>query len=190
MTLSMPERSPLRTAPAVPPGLADGLAIIAARTIGRGPDADDAVQEILARTVAAVREGRVPEGVPVAVFAYGIARHVLADVHRERARHAGATVDAASLPAPHASPLDELIATEERDAMARALATLSPADQDLLRACYVTGERLTAIAARLGQPAERIRKRKSRALERLRQALEAGGGARRHVRLSRPIIPT
>lgn len=189
MTLSMPDQSPPRAAPTVPPELAAGLAIVAARAIGRGPDADDAVQEILARTVEALRAGRVPEGVPVAAFAYGIARHVLADVLRERARHAGPAVDAASLPAPQPSPLDQLIGAEERAAMDRALATLSDADRELLRDCYVRGLRLTDIAARVGEPAERIRKRKSRALQRLREALDGQRGAARHVTPSRPTIP-
>jgi DNA-directed RNA polymerase specialized sigma24 family protein len=43
----------------------------------------------------------------------------------------------------------------------------------------VDGERVSAIAARLGEPAERVRKRKSRALERLRQ--ELGGGHKTSV---------
>lgn len=175
MTLSLPGSPPPRAARPLPPELAAGLAILAARCLGRGPDADDAVQEVLARAVEALAAGRVPDDVPVGVFVYGIARHVIADVLRERARRGGPAPDADLLPARGPSPLEQVISTEERERVARALAALPRADQELLHACYVAGERLADIAARLGEPAERVRKRKSRALARLRLALDPAG---------------
>ena len=68
----------------LPETLAGGLEIIAARTLGDPDDVRDAVQETFARTVEANRHRRIPETVSVGAFAYGIARHVIADVLRRR----------------------------------------------------------------------------------------------------------
>jgi hypothetical protein len=46
---------------------------------------------------------------------------------------------------------------------------LSVSDQQLLRLCFHEDRSPTEIAAALSEPPERVRKRKSRALERLRQ---------------------
>ena len=63
--------------------------------------------------------------------------------------------------------LQHLIEGEERERLRAGLSALSPADRGLLRRCFVNGERITHIATELGEPPERIRKRKSRAVARL-----------------------
>jgi RNA polymerase sigma-70 factor (ECF subfamily) len=181
---TMPEFSPVT----LPPALTAGLDIIAARALCDADDARDAVQETLSRAVTAVREGRLPAGVALEAFVYGIARHVIADVHRRRGREAAAPVDPGSLHAPEPSPLDVLIVREERERMARALAALSQSDRDLLERCFVRGERVAAIAEDLGEPADRVRKRKSRALARLRQDLR--GDRPGHEAATRPTLTT
>jgi len=158
----------------LPGTLAGGLEIVAVRALGNMDDARDAVQETLARALEALRGNRVPAGVPIEAFVYGIARHVITDLQRRRVRDRGAEEDTGTLPAPGPSALEALVRAEEREIVSRALGTLSDADRQLLEWCYVDGERVSAIAARLGEPAERVRKRKSRALERLRQGLSGG----------------
>lgn len=146
----------------------------------------DAVQETLTRAVEAVRAARVPEDAALGAFVYGIARHVIADVLRRRSRSAVASVDPTALAARDPSPLDLLISAEERSALARALGELPRADQQLLRSCFVDGERIAQVAARMGQPAERLRQRKSRALKRLREILNRS----RHVWPRPPTKPS
>lgn len=155
----------------LPESIAPGLELIARRALSDPDDARDAVQETLARAVVAMRNGRVPPGVPLAAFVHGIAKHVIVDVLRRRVRDRAADsgVDgvAASLP----SPLETIISQEERQQVHRALRRLSHGDRELLRRCFVDGERVVDIATRTGEPADRVRKRKSRALERLRELL-------------------
>lgn len=171
----------------LPRTLAGGLEIVAIRALGNSDDARDAVQETLARALDALRDNRVPADVPVEAFVYGIARHVITDVHRRRVRERGAVEDPGTLPAPGPSALEALMHAEERETVARALAGLSAADRALLECCFVHGERVAAIAARMGEPADRIRKRKSRALERMREVLCRSAGS--HETPQVPIVP-
>jgi RNA polymerase sigma factor (sigma-70 family) len=143
------------------------------------------VQETLARALDALRGNRIPVDVPIEAYVYGIARHVITDVQRRRIRDRGAVEDSGTLPAPGPSALEALVRAEEREVVARALASLPDPDRELLEWCFVDGERVSAIAARLGEPAERVRKRKSRALARLRQGL--GGG---HKTYATPTVET
>jgi len=150
--------------------LADGLMIVATRALGAGDDAADAVQETLSRTLASLRSAGVPAGVPLAAFAHGVLKHIIADHYRGRVLHF-AQVEVDGVPSTAASPLEQLVAAEERALMARAVAGLAPEERELLHACYVRGERVADIAQRRGVPAERIRKRKSRSLAKVRAAL-------------------
>lgn len=146
-----------------------GLFLIAMRSLGNEDDARDAVQEILARAVEAVRCDRIPAQVPVARFVQGIARHVLCDMVRQRVRHQSDAVDAADAVLAHdPSALDQIVAAEERETLGLALGKLRPADRELLHHCYADGRSLTDIATELGVSCERIRQKKSRALRRLR----------------------
>lgn len=169
----------------LPRTLAGGLEIVAIRALGNSDDARDAVQETLARTLAAIRSDRIPPGVALEAYVYGIARHVIADVHRRRTRDGDPTIDPGSLQALDPSPLEALIRDEERDTVARVLATLPAADRERF---FVQGERIAAIAAQMGEPADRIRKRKSRAIERLREALRRSPGS--HESASRSTVTT
>jgi RNA polymerase sigma-70 factor (ECF subfamily) len=155
-----------------------GLFLIAMRSLGNEDDARDAVQEILARALEAIRGDRIPPEVPVPRFVQGIARHVLCDTVRQRIRHQSDAGDATDLlPANDPSALDRIVAIEERESLRIALNRLRGADRELLRLCYVDGRSLADIAKELGVSSERIRKKKSRALERLRALLSP----RRHV---------
>jgi len=66
---------------ALPPHTVAGrLLIVAFRMLGDVEEARDVVQETMSRALEAIRGDRLPPGVPVEAFVYGIARHVLADV--------------------------------------------------------------------------------------------------------------
>lgn len=158
--------------------LAHGLELIATRRLGSSEDGRDAAQETLVRvleraraaTAAGAGAGAGGRARPfadqdeLARVAYGILRHVIADMHRMRAREVSALDD---LQAGGPCPLERLVTDDERTAVHSALARLPDGDRALLERCYVHGERLVSIAEALGEPPSRIRKRKSRALERL-----------------------
>lgn len=152
--------------------LAHGLELIATRRLGSSEDGRDAAQETLVRVLERVRGGGAAgtrarpfaDQDELARVAYGILRHVIADMHRIRAREVSAVDD---LLAGGNCPLDRLVTDDERAAVHSALERLPDGDRALLERCYVHGERLVTIAEALGEPPARIRKRKSRALERL-----------------------
>lgn len=158
-------------------GIAAGLEIIAARRLGSREDAEEATQETLSRLLVCIRTGRVSTAAEVAPIAYGIARHVIADILRRRARELQVDADAASL-APHA--LDVLVREEECRAVRAALQGLPSEDRALLHRCFVDGASIVAIADESGQPADRLRKRKSRALQRLAALLQRPNGRSGH----------
>jgi RNA polymerase sigma factor (sigma-70 family) len=151
-------------------GLTDGLEIVATRRLGNAEEARDAAQETIARLLERVNAGLVASEAELAPIAWGIARHVIADMLRERSRVAELP---AELPGPGKGPLDALVSADEAARVRRALARLVPGDRALLCRCFVDGERIGAIAEALGEPAERVRKRKSRALQRLAALLGA-----------------
>lgn len=157
-------------------GLAHGMELIATRRLGCRADGSDAAQETLVRVLERIRAGAIADRDELARVAYGILRHVIADIHRLRAREVSAIDD---LQSNGPCPLDRMVIDDERSAVHSALGQLSEADRALLERCFVNGERVVAIAAALGEPPERVRKRKSRALERLATLLP--GTARRHA---------
>jgi RNA polymerase sigma-70 factor, ECF subfamily len=151
---------------------------MALRSLGSVPAAEEAAQETLARAVEALQSGQLRDPERVAAFVSGIARHVIADACRARKRDVPLEgLPEAAAVAGTGDALAALISTAEQGAVRTALARLSAGDRELLRLAFFEGLEPAEIAARLGEPAERIRKRKSRALERLRAAfLGATGG--------------
>lgn len=147
-----------------------GLELVVRRALGVGDEARDAVQETLARALRAIENGTEIRG-SLAGFVHGIAMHVLADVHRGREREAVVSVDWAAIPTSVSSALDEVVAEQERGTMLAALSALDADERLLLHRCFVDGQSIAAIARHDGVPAARIRKRKSRALKRLRALL-------------------
>lgn len=164
-------------AASLPATIQAGLELVASRRLDSADDVQEVVQETLARTLAALRHGRIPRGVTLGAYAGGVLRHVIADRLRERHRRSGrgAPVDPDTLPAPHTDPLQRLVAEEGVARLRRALRGISSAERALLRRIYVAGEKVAEIARRTGEPAERVRQRKFRALRRLRELM--GGDA-------------
>lgn len=148
--------------------LSAGLEIVAVRRLGNSDDARDAVQETIARLLERLHDGRFASESEIAPVAWGIARHVIADILRERGRTPELLQEA---PCTSPGPLDQLVTADDVRLVRTALEQLAPADRSLLHRCFVDGEKIGLVAAALGEPAERLRKRKSRALQRLASAL-------------------
>jgi RNA polymerase sigma-70 factor (ECF subfamily) len=150
-----------------------GLQLMAAHRLGSTDAAEEAVQETLARAVVALANGQPAESDRFGAFVTGIARHVIIDILRARGRLASLdTVANHQHPQGGPDALDGLVTATERARVRSALNRLGASDRKLLRLCYFEGLTPTELAARLGEPAERVRKRKSRALERLRAAFQ------------------
>jgi RNA polymerase sigma-70 factor (ECF subfamily) len=147
-----------------------GVRLMALRGLRDADAADEAAQETLTRALTALAAGRPDDPDRLGAFVAGVARHVIADVHRRSARVL--PLDAVPEPmdtAPNALAI--IIRDDERARVRRALDGLVAGDRELLRLCFFEGLEPTEIARRRGEPPERIRKRKERALARLRAAL-------------------
>lgn len=147
-----------------------GVEIMALRALGQGPASEDAVQETLARALAALRANRLEQRDKLGAFVAGIARHVIVDLQRERHRVIPFPSDVPDPRAPP-DPLTQLVSEAEREQVRRGLAALSVVDREVLHLSYFEGLTPAEIAERMAEPAPRIRKRKSRALDRLRRVL-------------------
>ena len=157
--------------------LRPGLELLALRTLGSAEASREAVQETLARAVVALANGQPSDPEKLPAFVAGIARHVIVDMVRAARRVVPLdTLPATDHPSNNADALSALVSAAEHAQVRDALGQLVPSDRELLRLCYFEGLTPGEIAGRLGEPADRVRKRKSRALERLRQAFRGGAG--------------
>lgn len=147
--------------------LLPGLRVLALRQLGNAATAEDVAQEAIVRALGAIANGQLREPHKVAAFVAGIARHIITD-HIRAKRHVEVDVFAIELPSAHPDALAELISSEERAQLRHMLARLSTADQELLRLTYEEGLSAAEVAERLQETPVVVRKRKSRALERLR----------------------
>lgn len=141
-----------------------------------GEAAEEVAQESLARVVRAIREGRLHDPANLGAFARAIARNVIVDTLRLRKRVTPLEPD--HEPASEEDALRTLVTAEQLTQLRVALERLSSQDHELLRLSFFEGLSPQELAERLEVPSTRIRKRKERALERLRAAFfEAAGHA-------------
>jgi RNA polymerase sigma factor (sigma-70 family) len=161
--------------------LRSGLHLLAVRALGTVDAAEEAVQETFARAVTALARDQLADPAKLPAFVAGIARHVVVDMVRARRRLVSLdALPSTAQPSHDPDTLGALVTAGEQARVRAALALLTVSDRDLLRLCYVEGLAPGEIAERTGEPPERIRKRKSRAMERLREAFH-GAGAPRHA---------
>lgn len=148
---------------------AEGIRFLALRALGDAQAAEDVAQETVLR---ALRQSTERKGAPITdpvAFIYGIARHVIADMRRQNRRTV--TLDLAdSVGSSERNALDALVSAEERARLRSCLRRLSRAERALLVMSYVEGMTAPAIALLLGESAQAVRKKKSRAVQRLRDA--------------------
>ena len=151
--------------------LRNGLRMMALRALHDADVADDVAQEALMRALNAVTPECASDPQRLGAFVGGIARHVIADVRRRAGRYSSLPLENRASDIP--DPLVRLISNEEQHAVHRALGALSVNDREILHASFFLGMTPAEVARQSGEPAERVRKRKSRALERLRTAISA-----------------
>jgi len=162
--------------------LHSGLRFIALRSLSDADAADEVVQETLARGLKALENGRLDDPGKLGAYFRGICHHVVVDTIRSRQR----TTNLDSLPDRTdgnsvGDALQTLISEEQKARVVRALRELSPASRECLRLSFYEGLKPAEVAARLGEPGPRIRKRRSRALQSLREAFfEQTGTADSH----------
>jgi len=155
--------------------LRSGLRIVALRALGDADAAEEVAQETLVRGLEALGKGRVQRPDNLGAYLRGILRHVIADTIRNRSQ----TVSLETLPEPTdkhpgSDALATLITREQQAEVARLMAELSPKARECLMLCIFHGLPPREVAARLGEPAARIRKRRSRAIEKIRAILKDG----------------
>lgn len=137
--------------------------VIAARVDDRAT-ADDLVQETLTRVLAAAP--RVEPGM-LEPYAIVTARNVVTSLWREQDRHRRNQHRVVDLHSPEA-PDTELLAHEDRGAVARALAQLTDQERDLLLAHEVTGQDTRSLADEQGSTAGAVAAQLNRLRARLR----------------------
>ena len=126
--------------------------------------AEDLVQETLARVLSAA--GRVEPGM-LEPYAIVTARNLIASLWQEKDRHRRNEHRVVDLRPPQA-PDEDLLAREEREAIARALARLSRRDRDTLLAHEVSGQDTKSLALELGSTAGAVAAQLHRSRARLR----------------------
>jgi serine/threonine-protein kinase RsbT len=153
--------------PAPPPDVASLIPMVRRIVAARVDDAamaDDLVQETLTRVLAA--SSRVEPGM-LEPYAIVTARNVVASSWREQDRHRRnqhRVVDLRPVDAPDA----DLLAREERSAVAHALERLSEDERRILLAHEVTGQDTRSLAGELGSTAGAVAAQLNRTRARLR----------------------
>lgn len=137
--------------------------------LGDRHGAEDCVQEVFVRAWRA-RESYEPSRGSTRTWLFGIARNVLVDAIRARARHATPVDDdgVADLMPPEPAAQDGVAV---RLAIAEALALLSPEHREVVVAIKLEGLTYAELAARNGVPVATLRTRAFHALRALRADL-------------------
>jgi RNA polymerase sigma factor (sigma-70 family) len=133
--------------------------------------ARDLAQEIMLAVLCALREGRLESP-------FGLTGYICATVRNRVSYHfrhrkpevADPPAEVADLDLP--SPEDCFQSKERHQLVLRAITNLSTAQQNILRLTLVEGMKPGEIAARLNLKPEVVRKRKSRAIRKLREAVQ------------------
>lgn len=149
----------------------------AARRCGSGADAEDVVARTFHRLLE--RLGSYDEGKgPVVAFALAIARNLLIDDTRLRARErSDAGEAAAQLLDDVPDALGQLVRAEELEALREALSRLPAETRELFGLRFGDELPTAEIAALLGIKEAAVRQRLSRALRELQETLELSGDA-------------
>lgn len=144
-----------------------------ARRIG-SQDAADAVDDVFA--VAWRRFDKVPEGEGALLWLYGVAHNILANRRRGERRGNRLLARIASQRQPDLlGPEPQVLRNLEGQQVIQALATLRPADQELLLLAYWEGLTHNTIGELLGCSKSAVDARVHRALKKMRQAMGRSG---------------
>jgi RNA polymerase sigma-70 factor (ECF subfamily) len=152
----------------------DRLRFFAARRMADRAAAEDVAQEVLRRTLEALRAGRVENLAALPAFLFQTARHVCMHHGRSAARAAKAMErmgGGVEEPSESPDPLTALIDSERRQLVRGALKELSEADRQILLLSYSEGLDAAAIGERLDLTPGAVRVRRHRAVARLSEIL-------------------
>jgi len=140
----------------------------------RDPEvARDLAQEIMLAVLCALREGRLNNPSGLTGYICATARNRISYHFRHRKPELSVPPpDVADLTLP--DPEQCFQSEERRRLVLRAITHLSAAEQKILRLTLVEGLKSGEVANRLNLKPEVVRKRKSRAIHKLRQALRRG----------------
>ncbi len=144
------------------------LAMSVARTRD-GEAARDLAQEILLSVLQALREGKLRQEDRLSAFVHSTARNRI-NSYLQSLRQRQEQPDLPERP-PVESPEESFEQAERAALIRQALGRLRPQDRKILLLILVDGLKPREIARRLGLGPELVRKRKSRALQRIRQAV-------------------
>ena len=183
-------RRPLGTARGDPDALAaelserfrERLRFFAARRLRDRDAAEDVAQEVLRRTLEALRAGRVENQEALPAFLFQTARHVCMQWGRSEGRRGRAfsRLDRGEED-PQGDPLAELITEERRGKVREALGQLGTGDQEVLRLSYAESLGADEIAGQLNLTAGAVRVRRHRALKRLAEILGVTNRSQREL---------
>jgi RNA polymerase sigma-70 factor (ECF subfamily) len=154
----------------------DRLRFFAARRLRDRDAAEDVAQEVLRRTLEALRAGRVENLAALPAFLFQTARHICMHHGRSAQRQAHAMErsvdpgDPAERPDTY-DPVAALIDEERRSMVRKAMAVLGDADREILRLSFMDGLDAEAIGIRLGITPGAVRVRRHRAVTRLAEKL-------------------
>jgi len=140
------------------------FAILCARTHDREASRD-LLHDAMIGILRALRQGDLREPGKLHAFIGSVARNI-AHTHlrgRARARLSEPFLD--DIPAPDCGDLAAAAARQAQ--VQQGLLQLDPTDREILTRILADGQKLTAIARRLGMSPEAVRQRKSRALKKL-----------------------
>jgi RNA polymerase sigma-70 factor (ECF subfamily) len=152
----------------------DRLRFFAARRLRDREAAEDVAQEVLRRTLEALRAGKVENREALPAFLFQTARHVCMQWGRSEGRKARAFTRLESQSAeadPTEDPLTDLITEERREKVREAFEHLGPGDREVLNLSYVEALGAEEIATRLNLTAGAVRVRRHRALNRLAEIM-------------------
>lgn len=131
--------------------------------------ARDLAQETMLAVILNLRNGRLLDPEKLPNYISGTARNLINNYLRTRRRRPEGGFPPEEIPVPDCEP--EIEASERRFLARRALTELRPSDRLILLLTLVDGLNPAEIAERLKLRPEVVRKRKSRALERVREVL-------------------
>jgi RNA polymerase sigma-70 factor (ECF subfamily) len=132
-------------------------------------DAEDLTQQVFLQALNALSRYQT-RGAPFAAWLFTIARRALAD-HSQRARRRPTPIalDATPEMADEQDMERDLLQRESYEQLARLLATLDPAERDLLALRFAGGLNASEIAAIFGKRPDAVRKQLSRLLHTLKE---------------------
>ena len=149
------------------------LFAFAVNALGDRGAAEDALQEVFVRAWRA-RDRYGAERGSVRTWLFAIARNVVVDAHRSRARRLR-SVQAEQHLEQGAAPADPYAASLDRLLVVEALARLSEEHRRVVVEVHLGGASYAEVSARTGVPVATLRTRMYYGLRALRAALDEGG---------------